>query len=372
MADLHTVINKIRFANPVLPAAGPNVRTGKLMVESAEGGAGGIVSKTVSTNAADDARPSIRRLSNGGLANCETWSEIPVEQYLTDLAEAKATGLPLVASIGYSAEEVHLLGGLIEREIAPDAFEFSTHYTGHGLDPLVAVARSLRDTVGAPVWMKISPNFPDIEALALAAEPFVDGFVAINSFGPVLDFDIDDPRPILGSEQGTGWMSGPPIRPIALQIVRRLASTTEKPIIGVGGVTSGRDAIQFIMAGAQAVQVCTAAIERGQNVYGEIAGEIGAWLDEHGYSSIDEIRGIFGAGGDGGAALASNARMSIDVEKCTACGKCATSCVHGAITVDKVAVVDAGRCIGCGYCQDSCRFDAMTLRSPEPQAETAI
>jgi len=364
MAELTTTICGVHFANPVMPAAGPNVRTGELMVEAAQGGAGGLVSKTVSTAAAEDPRPSIRRTGNGGLANCETWSEIPVEQYLEDLAAAKETGLPLVVSIGYSPEEVHLLGGLIEREIDPDVFEFSTHYTGHGLEPLVNVARSLRETVGAPIWMKISPNFPDIESLVEAAERYVDGFVAINSFGPVLDFDIESPGRRLGSDRGTGWMSGPPIRPIALEIVHRLSGVTGKPIIGVGGIETGADAIQFLMAGAAGVQVCSAAIEHGQAVYGRIAGEIGSWLDKHGITGVGEIIGAY----DPAATdqLDGSARMTIDPESCTGCKKCVGSCVHGAISMRaKIAVVDTRRCIGCGYCQDSCRYGAMQLAPVE-------
>jgi dihydroorotate dehydrogenase/Pyruvate/2-oxoacid:ferredoxin oxidoreductase delta subunit len=375
MADLHTVINGIHFANPVLPAAGPNVRTGRLMAEAAAGGAGGIVAKTISTAAANDKRPSIRRMTNGGLVNCETWSEIPVEEFLTDLAGAKATGLPLIVSIGYSPEDVHLLGSLIEREIAPDAFEFSTHYTGRGIDPLVDVARSLRETVDVPIWMKISPGFPDIDMLAAAAAPFVDAFVAINSVGPVLDFDPENPERILGSLRGTGWMSGPPIRPIALEIVNRLAASFDKPVIGVGGVEPGRDAIQFLMAGAVAVEVCTAAIEKGNGVYGTIASQIGAWLDEHGYSSPEQIRGAYRASmtletaGDSretevvGVSPIREARMTVIPDLCTACKACVSRCVQGAISMDEIAQIDVERCIGCGYCQDSCRFGAMSLKT---------
>ncbi|MFW6260220.1 MAG: 4Fe-4S binding protein [Spirochaetota bacterium] len=364
MADLSTRVTGIELAHPVLPAAGPNVRTGSMMTAALAGGAAGIVSKTVSTTAATDARPTIRRTTNGGVVNAETWSEIPVDDYLADLAEAKATGAPLIVSIGYQPHEVAALGRLIESEVGPHAFEFSTHYTGSETEPLVEVARALREAVSVPVWMKLSPGFPDIPALASAAAPYVDAFVAINSYGPVLDFDPARPVPLLGSPGGTGWLSGPPIRPIALRIVAELARSQEKPIVGVGGIERGRDAVQFLMAGANAVGVCTAAIEAGHGVYGRIAREIDAWLDEHGYASVDEIRGRYPAGSAFAArSPATAAVMTIDAQACTGCRACVKSCVHGALSMDgRIAVVDPGRCIGCGYCLESCRYEAMELK----------
>jgi dihydroorotate dehydrogenase subfamily 1 len=360
MADIRVEINGIAFPNPVLPAAGPNVRTGAMMLAAAEGGAGGIVSKTVSVRPAVDARPTIRRTTNGGLMNSETWSEIPVEQYLDDLRAAKEAGVPLIASVGYRPDEVAELGALIEREIAPDAFEFSTHYTGKETEPLISVAERLRGAVSAPIWMKVSPNFPDIPALAKGVAPYVDGFVAINSYGPVLDFNPEDPRQLLGSGDGTGWMSGPPIRPIALRVVHQLATMQEKPVIGVGGVERGRDAIQFFMAGASLVQVCTAAIRKGHGVYGRIAAEIDEWLDGHGHNSLADIVGRFQPSER--AEATRGHVMTISGDACTGCRACVGSCVHGAISMaGEIAAVDADLCIGCGYCQDSCRYDAMKL-----------
>lgn len=378
MADLSTRVTGIELEHPVLPAAGPNVRTGAMMAAAVAGGAAAIVSKTLSTSAASDARPTIRRTTNEGMVNAETWSEIPVDAFLADLAEAKASGAPLVVSVGYHPEEVATLGRAIEREIGPHAFEFSTHYTGSETAPLVEVARSLREAVSVPVWMKISPGFPDIPALAAAVAPYVDAFVAINSYGPVLDFDPADPVPRLGSPDGTGWLSGAPIRPIALRIVAQLASAQDKPVVGVGGIATGRDAVQFLMAGASAVGVCTAAIEEGHGVYGRIARELDEWLDEHGYASVDEARGVYPAGAalparspgrrakaptDSRGVQQQAAVMTVDPAACTGCRACVRSCVHGALSMDgKVAVVDGRRCIGCGYCLESCRYEAMELK----------
>lgn len=301
MANLKTTVCGIDFLNPVMPAAGPNVKTAKLMNDAAALGAGAVVSKTFSVIPASDPRPTMKKTIGGGLLNCETWLEDSYENFFKELKAVKrrtddsgtAENIPLIVSIGYSAKDVDFLGKLLEAEIKPDAIEFSTHYTGHDIKPLVEVAESLKKAVSVPVWMKVSPGFPALEELVQAAEPFVDAFVAVNSFGPALDFNPERCRKSLGSDWGQGWLSGPPLMPIALGIVCRLSRLIKKPIIGVGGISSGEDAVKFIMAGASLVQVCTAAIYEGPSAYGRIAKEISEWLDEHDYNDLTEIQGKY-------------------------------------------------------------------------------
>ncbi len=383
MADLKTEVNGIVFPNPVLPAAGPNVRTGELMLEAAAGGAGGIVSKTVSVNAASDPRPTIRRYGARGIINSETWSEIPVESYLQHLHTARSSGRPLIVSIGYRPDEVSRLGKLIEKEIQPDAFEFSTHYTGKSTKPIVEVARSLRRSVSCPIWIKLSPNFPDLEELAKEVSPYVDAFVAVNSYGPVLDFDPISLAPLLGSSYG--WLSGSPLFPIALGIVYRLSAALDKPVIGVGGVSHAEEALKFIMAGASLVQICSAAIREGSAVYGRIAQGMSKWMDLQGYSSLSAIHRLFHKKFAGRKALSSFSVMSISESLCTGCGACVKRCIHGALFLSeqklpavtasgkkaaggnkeagkaKKAKVKPENCIGCGFCQDFCPEHAMRL-----------
>lgn len=363
MANLSVSVNGILFPNPVLTAAGPNVRTAGLMLKAVAGGAGGIVSKTVSVRAAQDPRPTIRGAACHGLMNCETWSETPVEEYVHECRKVKDAGVPLIVSIGYKPDEVSRLGKWLETEVGPAAIEFSTHYTGRSLDPLVEVAQALRSSVHVPIWMKISPNFPDIEQLAVTVAPIVDGFVAINSYGPVLDFDVESGAPLLGSNQGQGWMSGPPILPIALRIVHVLTSVQDRPVVGVGGIEKGVDAIKFFMAGASAVQMCSAAIRNGHAAYGKVAREIGEWLDTHGYASVEEIRGLYGERLRERRAYERTPMMHVDPEMCTGCEACQTHCVQGALYMDDgISQVRAESCIGCGFCQDYCAHDAMELR----------
>lgn len=294
MAELASKIFGINFKNPVMPAAGPNVKTSELMIKSAKLGAGAVVSKTFSTVPAKDPRPTMKKTVAGGLLNCETWLEDSYENFVPELKKVKSgIDTPLIVSIGYNAVDVAFLGSLIEQEIKPDAIEFSTHYTGSSIKPLIEVAESLKNSVSVPVLMKVSPGFPALDELVKEADSIIDGFVAVNSYGPALDFDPAKCKPALGSDWGQGWMSGPPLLPIALGIVCRISRIVSKPVIGVGGITTGEDAVKFIMAGASLVQVCTAAIGGGPGTYGLIAAEIEKWLDDHGYGSISEIKGMY-------------------------------------------------------------------------------
>ncbi|WP_300522294.1 4Fe-4S binding protein [Aminiphilus sp.] len=362
MANLAQCVNGLHFRNPVLPAAGPNVHTGEQMLAAAEGGAGGIVAKTVSVRAASDPRPSIRR-TGLGLLNCETWAEVSPREMFPELKKAKEAGLPLIVSVGYSPEEVAFLGELLEREVAPDAVEFSIHYVGKELDPLLDVAKALRRSTKIPIWMKLSPSVPDLEALAKAASPVVDAFVAINSLGPALDMDVESVSPLLGSSYGQGWLSGPPILPLALHFVYRLTTVQDKPVIGVGGIERGVDAVKFFLAGASLVQVCSAAIRQGHGVYGKIAAELDTWLDAHGYASVEEIRGLYGRRLKERNRIEGVPVMAVDRERCVACRTCLSRCVSGALYFDgSKAAVHAASCIGCGFCRDFCPAGALALR----------
>ena len=332
-------------------------------MKAVDGGVGGIVTKTISVKPAMDPRPTIQSAVCRGLMNCETWSETSAEEFLDDCKKIKSAGIPIIASIGYRPEEVEILGPMVEHAISPDAIEFSTHYVGRSTDPIVEIASRLRAVVSVPIFMKVSPNFPDIEGLAKAVSPHVDGFIAINSFGPVLDFDPETAQPHLGSTYGQGWISGPPILPLALRIVHQITDVQEKPVIGVGGVSRGVDAIKFFMAGASAVQVCSAAIRDGHEVYGRIAREISEWLDEHGYNSIDEIKGLYKKNLESAERMPRTVRMSVDADRCIGCGACVGRCIQGALSVpDELCKVDLERCIGCGFCRDFCKFDALILK----------
>jgi ferredoxin len=184
-----------------------------------------------------------------------------------------------------------------------------------------------------------------------------DGIVAINSFGPCLSIDIETGRPRLGGPEGVGWLSGPALKPLAVRCVRDIASAVRIPVIGVGGVSSGADAVEMLMAGASAVGVCTAAMLRGPAVFGKIARELDAWLDAHGHADPTAIRGL---------ALRPSAEPwatdppVVDADRCNGCDLCRLSCPYEAITVDGgLARIDPARCDRCGLCITRCRHGAL-------------
>jgi dihydroorotate dehydrogenase subfamily 1 len=362
MADISTKFAGLKLKNPIMTAAGPTSRDGMTLLNAAAGGVGGLVAKTVSVRPADVPRPNMAALNNGrvgsrrGMLNAELWSEIPVEQWLDrEYAIALSAGLPLIASVGYTPEEVSQLAPKLEKA-GVNAIEFSTHYVGGHTE----IAKALKEVVEIPIFAKISPKVVVAE-VAKSLEPHVDGIVGINTYGPCLRINIETGKPSLGSSDGYGWMSGAALRPIAIRCIAEIARAVDIPVIGVGGITSGEDVIEFTMVGASAVEVCTASILEGDTVYGKIAKQTESWLDEHGYDSLDDIRGKALPHLDGSATLTPP--PSVDMEKCTLCGLCPKSCVYGAITVDKkkdLFEIDKDLCQACGMCISVCPYHALS------------
>jgi dihydroorotate dehydrogenase (NAD+) catalytic subunit len=360
MADLSTRIAGISLANPVMPAAGPPGWNGEAMRACAEGGAGAIVAKTVSVQPAKVPTPNMARIP-GGFLNTELWSELPVEQFIArEYPVAKEAGIPLIVSLGYTAEEIAQLAPRV-RPFA-DALELSTHYIGDDPSPMMAAIRAAKDAVDVPVLVKLSPFRDMTTAAQAAAEAGADGIVAVNSFGPCLGVDIETGQMLMGSQEGYGWLSGPALKPLALRCVFDVARAVDLPIIGVGGITKGSDAIEFFMVGASAVGVCTAAILKGPSIYGKIARQIEKWLDAHGRASVEDVRGLAIRRWRERAFRTAHVPPELDVDTCTGCGLCETSCVYDAIhVVDGKAQLAPEKCYGCGLCVTRCPVRALSI-----------
>jgi dihydroorotate dehydrogenase (NAD+) catalytic subunit len=357
MAKVSVNLCGMHFPNPVMPAAGPPSKDGAMCQAAAQGGAGGIVTKTISVQPAAVPRPCMAEIK-GGFLNTELWSELPKEQWIEhEYKLAKATGLPVIVGLGYTAEQIAELAPLVKPYA--DALELSTHYVGNDISPIINALKAAKAAVDVPVFMKMSPH-PNIQEIAQAVEAAgADGLVMINSFGPCFGIDIETGLPLMGSKEGYGWLSGAAIKPLALRCIYDAARVVKIPIIGVGGITNGYDVVEMFMAGAAAVQVCTEAILKGPNVYGRIVRELHDFLDSHGYAAVDEIKGLTIRKMAERKFRTAPVVPTVDHAKCTQCGLCESSCVYNAISRAEQLRIDPEKCFGCNLCVSRCKFKAL-------------
>jgi dihydroorotate dehydrogenase (NAD+) catalytic subunit len=205
--------------------------------------------------------------------------------------------VPVIVNVaGYSVDDYVFVVGTLAHTPGVVAFELNISCPNvaggmlFGCDPSLAaeVTRAVRETTDMPIIVKLTPNAPDVVAVARAVEEAgADGLTAINT---VLGMRIDVARrrPILGT--GSGGLSGPAIRPIAVHITYQVAQAVTIPIIGAGGITNANDALEFILAGASAVQVGTATFADPTAPVRVIEG-LAAYVREQGLGSIREVIG---------------------------------------------------------------------------------
>jgi dihydroorotate dehydrogenase (NAD+) catalytic subunit len=303
--DLRTTACGVEFHNPLVLASGILGTEAALMERVARCGAGGITSKSCGPSPrAGHPNPTVLDWGWGlinavGLANPGAQAETVI------LREAKALlrplGVPLIASIFADtvesfAEVTRQVSGanpdLIEVNIScPNvAAEFGRSFA-LDVDAAARVTRAVKDATSVPISVKLSPNTPDLAAIGRAVvEAGADALTAINTLGPGMVIDLESGHPILANREG--GVSGPAIRPIAVRCVYELARAVSVPIIGTGGVSSGRDAIEMIMAGATLVGVGSAVYWRGPQAFDAIRQEMTAWMQAHQVQTLEEVRGI--------------------------------------------------------------------------------
>jgi dihydroorotate dehydrogenase (NAD+) catalytic subunit len=205
--------------------------------------------------------------------------------------------VPVVVNVaGYSVDDYVTVVDAFAQTRSVAAFELNVSCPNvqggmlFGCDPDLAadVTRAVREVTDLPIIVKLTPNAPDVVAVARACEQAgADGLTAINT---VLGMRIDvaKKRPILGTN--SGGLSGPAIRPIAVHITYQVAQAVSIPIIGAGGVTDARDALEFLMAGASAVQVGTATFADPMAPIKVIEG-LAAYVKARGLASIRDVIG---------------------------------------------------------------------------------
>lgn len=297
---LSTSVGTLALANPTVLASGILGVAPETMLGVLASGAAAVVTKSVGSEPrAGHPTPSFLSLDTGFI-NAMGIPNPGVEDFLPKMEKinaGKGAGKLVVSIFGGTAAEF----GSLAKRVSPgaDAVELNLscpHLEGYGVEigrvpALVGeVVRAVKRNASCPVWAKLSPNVSDIVEIGHAAvDAGADALVATNTIG-ALAISVEARRAVLS--HGGGGLSGAPLKPIALKAVFDLAGEIDIPIVASGGIATGRDLLEFIMAGACAGQIGSAVVTRGEGVFRLVADELDQLLEDEGINGIEAARGI--------------------------------------------------------------------------------
>ncbi|CAL9039212.1 unnamed protein product [Musa banksii] len=327
--DLRVRVNGVEMPNPFVIGSGPPGTNYTVMKRAFDEGWGAVIAKTVSLDASKvvNVTPRYARLragSNGsakgpiiGWENIELISDRPLETMLNEFKQLKEEypDRVLIASI---MEEYNkdAWQELIERVEATgvDALEinFSCPHgmperkmgaaVGQDCTLLEEVCGWINEKATVPVWAKMTPNITDISQPArVALKSGCEGVSAINTIMSVMGIDLNTlrPEPCVEGYSTPGGYSARAVHPIALGKVVQIAKmmttefgNTDCSLSGIGGVETGGDAAEFILLGANTVQVCTGVMMHGYGLVNKLCAELKDFMRKHNFSSIEDFRGV--------------------------------------------------------------------------------
>ncbi len=294
MADLAVRVGTLALRNPFLLASGIWGESGESLAGAWAAGAGGVITKSIGSEPRKGyPNPTIETYPDGSLLNAMGLPNPGIDEYPREVEVARARGATVIGSVfgADAAEFARLATRLAASGIAALELNLSCpHAEGYGTevgsDPadVEEIVRAVVREVRIPVIAKITPNSPDPAALAAAAER--GGAAAVSAINTVRGLAIDTSlrRPVLA--HGMGGLSGPAIKPVGLACVWQIYDRVAIPVIGVGGIATAEDALEYVFAGARALEVGTAVTQSGVAVFGRLAEGLSRRLDELGYSSV--------------------------------------------------------------------------------------
>lgn len=300
MSDITAEICGVKLRNPTILASGIVGVTGSALVFAARNGAGAVVSKSIGPREREGHNNPILAEFEGGFVNAVGLPNSGVENTIDEIKFAiQNSPSPVIANIfGGTKEE---FGFVAERivEANPSLIEVNLSCPNTTSDfglpfalcapDAAKIMEIVKNTTKIPVIAKLAPNVPDIKEIAKAvAGAGADAISAINTM-PGMVIDVKTGKPILQNKEG--GVSGPALKPIAVKCIYDIYETVDLPVIGIGGVTYGKDAIEMMMAGAIAVQIGTGIHYRGIEVFKKVSEEIEEFLQEHGYGKLKDIIG---------------------------------------------------------------------------------
>jgi dihydropyrimidine dehydrogenase (NADP+)/dihydropyrimidine dehydrogenase (NAD+) subunit PreA len=322
MANLSTTVNGLKLPNPFVIASGPPGTNASVIGKAFDEGWGAVICKTVSLDASKvvNVQPRYGRLRTAeskeiiGWENIELISDRPFETWIEEFKEVKdkyPEGV-LIASIMEEYRKDAWVE-IVERCQAAGVDAFECNFScPHGLperrmgsamgenpEILEEVCRWVMSAAKVPVWAKMTPNVTHIEDPTRAAlKAGCEGVSAINTIRSVIGVDLETLRPEPSVEGYTtpGGYSCKAVLPIALRMCMEIAQVIKKEfpgrtLSGIGGVESGNDAAQFILLGADTVQVCTYVMKVGYRCIHDMVRELSAFMDRHGFETLADFKG---------------------------------------------------------------------------------
>lgn len=394
MADLSSEFLGIKSPNPFWLASAPPTDKEINVVRAFEAGWGGVVWKTLGEdpNVVNVNGPRYGALYSSdrtliGFNNIELITDRPLQINLDEITRVKRDwpDRAMIVSLMVPCEEKNWKDILKKVEATgADGVELNFGCP-HGMSErgmgsavgqvpeyIQMVSEWCKQHTALPVIVKLTPNITDIRAPARAAlAGGADAVSLINTVSSIIAVNLDtmSPEPSIDGWGSHGGYCGPAVKPIALNMVAEIArdpETAQLPISGIGGISTWRDAAEFLALGASNVQVCTAAMTYGFRIIEELTQGLSDWMDEKGHERIGDIVGRATPNVKDWQYLNLNyiSKAVIDQDLCIQCGRCHVVCEdtsHQAITssVDgkrKFEVINE-ECVGCNLCVSVCPVD---------------
>ncbi|MBZ9571435.1 dihydroorotate dehydrogenase [Methanobrevibacter sp. TMH8] len=303
---LKTQICGIKFENPLILAAGVMGSNASSLNWILDSGAGGIVTKSFSKEPNTGYKNPTTVAVEGGIINAIGLSSPGVNNFKEELklinkTNANGESNVVIGSIyGSSPEEFSYLVKEIENFVDMIELNVSCPHAMSGCGAAIGQDPNLTyeivkacqkaKTTNIPIIAKLTPNVTDLIEIATSAEKGgADGLTLINSLGPGMKIDINAKVPILSNK--FGGMSGPAIKPIAIRCVYDAYINCNIPIIGVGGISNYEDVVEFLYAGASAIQIGTSIMYEGVEVFSKISNDLEEFMKKNQFESIDEMTG---------------------------------------------------------------------------------
>jgi len=296
---LKVEIAGLSLRNPTMLASGILGVSADSLREVARAGAGAVTTKSVGLKPRRGyANPTVIQVECG-LLNAVGLPSPGIHKFAQEIKDLSDLEVPLIVSIyGFSSEEYAEVAA-VAVESGADGLELNLscpHVQGAGVEigqnpgMIKEVVRGVKDAVDKPAFAKLTPNASNIAELAEAAvSAGADAITAINTVR-AMAIDIETCRPILANK--IGGLSGGAIKPIAVRCVYEVYEAVDVPIIGCGGVRTWKDAVEFLLAGASAVQIGSAIAYEDLAIFRLVAAGVGSYLEQKGCASVREIVGL--------------------------------------------------------------------------------